>query len=128
MSQALRGKPLTVFGEGSQTRSFCYVEDLVDGIYRLLLSNEVLPVNVGNPSEMTVLEFARRILAVTGSDCEIVFRELPVDDPQVRQPDITKARTLLGWEPRIQLAEGLERTLVYFRQRLEAEGLARTER
>jgi dTDP-glucose 4,6-dehydratase len=119
MSQALRGEAVTVFGDGSQTRSFCYVDDLVEGIYRLLHSDEVLPTNIGNPSEMTILEFARTVVSLCGSGSEIVFEELPVDDPQVRQPDITKARKLLGWEPKIDLATGLERTLAYFKQRLE---------
>jgi len=124
MSQALRDEPITVFGDGSQTRSFCYVDDLIEGIYRLLQSDEVLPTNIGNPSEMTILEFAREILAVTGSKAEIVFRDLPVDDPKVRQPNIDKARAVLGWEPRVELREGLERTLSYFRGRL---GLAAEE-
>ncbi len=118
MSQALRGEPLTVFGDGSQTRSFCYVDDLVEGIFRLLASDEVEPVNIGNPSEMTILEFARAVIEVTGSNSEIVFRELPVDDPKVRQPDITRARERLGWEPRVSLREGLARTLEHFRERV----------
>ena len=120
MSQALAGEPLTVFGDGSQTRSFCYVDDLVEGIWRLLRSDEALPVNVGNPNEMTILEFARAVLEATGSSSQIVFKALPVDDPRVRQPDITKARTLLGWEPKVPLKEGLERTLAYFRGRVPA--------
>jgi dTDP-glucose 4,6-dehydratase len=118
MSQALRGEPVTVFGDGSQTRSFCYVDDLVEGIYRLLHSNEVLPVNIGNPTEMTILEFAKRIIALTGSRSGIVHKELPVDDPKIRQPDISKAKRLLGWEPRFDLDTGLARTLEYFRERL----------
>jgi dTDP-glucose 4,6-dehydratase len=118
MCQALRGEDLTAFGDGRQTRSFCYVSDLVDGIYRLMVSDVAEPVNVGNPVEMTILDFARDILAVTGSKSRIVFKELPVDDPKVRQPDITKARTLLGWEPRVGLKEGLTRTLAYFREKL----------
>ena len=121
MSQALRGEDVTVFGDGSQTRSFCYVDDLIEGIYRLLHSDEAEPTNIGNPSEMTILEFARTVVRLCGSGSEIVFKELPVDDPQVRQPDITKARKLLGWEPSIDLATGLERTLTYFKQRLEPE-------
>jgi dTDP-glucose 4,6-dehydratase len=118
MSQALRGEPLTVFGDGSQTRSFCYVDDLVEGIWRLLRSDEVYPVNVGNPGEMTILEFASRIKQLTGSPSPIVHRPLPEDDPKVRQPDISKARRILGWEPRYDLDEGLQRTLAYFRERL----------
>jgi dTDP-glucose 4,6-dehydratase len=125
MSQALKGEPVTVFGDGSQTRSFCYVDDLIEGIWRLLNSSEVLPVNIGNPSEMTILEFARRILAATGSKSEIVLKPLPVDDPKVRQPDISKAKRLLGWEPRFDLDRGLALTLDYFRERL---GLAERAR
>ena len=120
--QALRGEPLTVFGDGSQTRSFCYVTDLVDGILRLASSEESEPVNIGNPSEITILDFARAVIAVTGSRSEIAHRELPVDDPKVRQPDITKARNLLGWEPRVRLEEGLERCLPYFRDHVEGAG------
>ena len=112
---------MTVFGDGSQTRSFCYVSDLIDGIHRLLLSEETEPVNIGNPVELTVLEFARRIRELTGTRSEIVFRPLPRDDPKVRQPDITKARTRLGWEPRVSLAEGLPRTIAYFRTLLAAK-------
>jgi dTDP-glucose 4,6-dehydratase len=115
IAQALAGKPLTVFGDGSQTRSFCYYTDLIDGIYRLLTSDVDTPVNIGNPSEYSILEFARKILEITGSRSEIVFEELPVDDPKVRQPDISKARKLLGWEPRVPLDEGLRRTIDYFR-------------
>jgi len=115
ISQALAQEPMTVFGDGSQTRSFCYVSDLIDGIYRLLLSDETEPVNIGNPVELTVLEFARRIRELTGTTSEIVFRPLPRDDPKVRQPDITKARTRLGWEPKVSLDEGLPRTIEYFR-------------
>lgn len=115
ISQALAGDPMTVFGDGSQTRSFCYVSDLVDGIYRLLLSNEADPVNIGNPVELSVLKFAERIRALTGSRSEIVFKPLPVDDPKVRQPDITRAREKLGWSPRVDLEEGLRRTIDYFR-------------
>ena len=117
MSQALRGEDLTVFGDGSQTRSFCYVSDLVEGIWRLLHSDEVMPTNIGNPNEMTILEFAQKVLALTGSKSRIDFRPLPQDDPKVRQPDISKARKLLGWEPRVTLDEGLRRTLEYFRER-----------
>jgi dTDP-glucose 4,6-dehydratase len=115
MDQALRGEPMTVFGDGSQTRSFCYVSDLVDGLYRLMQSGERYPVNLGNPVEMTVLEFAERIRTMTGSRSEIVFRPLPQDDPKQRQPDIGKARALLGWEPRVHLDEGLRITASYFR-------------
>jgi dTDP-glucose 4,6-dehydratase len=115
ISQALAGEPLTVFGDGSQTRSFCYVSDLVDGVYRLLMSGETDPVNIGNPKELSVLDFARRIRALTGTKSEIVFKPLPVDDPKVRQPDITRARQILGWEPRVDLDEGLRRTIDYFR-------------
>jgi dTDP-glucose 4,6-dehydratase len=120
ISQSLKNEPLTVFGDGSQTRSFCYVSDLVDGIYRLLMSDEVNPTNIGNPTEMTVLQFAERIRALTGTSAPIEFRPLPVDDPKIRRPDITKARTLLGWEPRVPLDEGLQRTIAYFREREHA--------
>jgi dTDP-glucose 4,6-dehydratase len=119
--QALRGEDLSVFGDGSQTRSFCYVDDLVDGIYRLLESKEHDPVNIGNPHEMTVLEFAERILQLTGSSSRIAFKPLPVDDPKIRQPDITRARTLLGWEPKVELNHGLARTIEYFAGLLERE-------
>lgn len=118
ISQALRGEPLTVYGDGSQTRSFCYVDDLVEGIYRLLFSDEVEPVNLGNPQEMTILEFAETINRIIGNKAGIVFKPLPKDDPKVRQPDISKARRVLGWEPKISLEEGLERTIPYFRRRL----------
>ena len=123
MSQALLGKPLTVYGDGGQTRSFCYVSDLIDGIYRLLLSDAETPVNVGNPHEMTILQFAERIKALTQSSSPIVFEALPEDDPKTRQPDITLARTLLGWEPKVGLDEGLERTVAYFRQALDRQGV-----
>jgi dTDP-glucose 4,6-dehydratase len=115
ISQALRNEPLTVFGDGSQTRSFCYVSDLIDGIYRLLMSDEVQPTNIGNPSEMTVLQFAQVIQKLTGTNAPIEFRPLPEDDPKIRRPDITKARTILGWEPRVPLEEGIGRTIEYFR-------------
>jgi dTDP-glucose 4,6-dehydratase len=121
MSQALAGEPITVFGDGSQTRSFCYVEDLVDGIYRLLESNEVYPVNIGNPSEMTIRQFAEKVVELTGSRSTLTFHPLPEDDPKVRQPDITRARTILGWQPKVDLDTGLRRTLAYFKQRLERE-------
>ncbi len=120
--QALRRQPLTIYGDGSQTRSFCYVSDLIDGIVRLSKSAEHLPVNIGNPEEWTILECAREVLAVTGADMGIVFEPLPQDDPTRRRPDITKARTLLGWEPRVKLREGLERSLDYFRSCLAAAG------
>jgi dTDP-glucose 4,6-dehydratase len=115
IGQALAGEPMTVFGDGSQTRSFCYVSDLIEGIYRLLQSDAADPVNIGNPAELSVLEFARTIRDLTGTKSEIVFRPLPVDDPKVRQPDITKAKTLLGWGPVVKLEEGLKRTIDYFR-------------
>ena len=116
VQQALDGEPLTVYGDGSQTRSFCYVEDLVEGIYRLLQSDTSDPVNLGNPHEMTVLEFARTVIELTGSDSAIKNKELPVDDPKIRQPDISRAREILGWEPRVPLRTGLERTIRYFRE------------
>jgi len=122
MSQALRGENVTVYGDGTQTRSFCFVDDLVEGIWRLLNSKESLPVNIGNPTEMTILEFAKAVISLCGSRSKIIFEPLPVDDPKVRQPDITKARTLLGWEPKIELSVGLERTLAYFRRRLDLVG------
>jgi dTDP-glucose 4,6-dehydratase len=118
IDQALRGEPLTVYGDGSQTRSFCYVSDLVDGIYRLLNSGLNEPVNIGNPGEMTILEFARKIKEITGSDSEIVFEDLPVNDPRVRRPDISKAGKELGWGPRVSLEEGLGRTIDYFRKEM----------
>jgi dTDP-glucose 4,6-dehydratase len=120
MSQALRGEDVTVFGDGSQTRSFCYVDDLVEGLMRLLWSNENLPVNIGNPTEISIKEFAERVIELTGSRSKVVYRDLPVDDPKVRQPDITKARKLLGWEPKVDLASGLERTLSFFQERVGA--------
>jgi dTDP-glucose 4,6-dehydratase len=109
--QALANEPLTVFGDGSQTRSFCYVDDLIRGLVTLARSGEHLPVNIGNPGEYTLLELAQKVLEATGSSSEIVFEALPVDDPKVRQPDITRARQLLGWEPQVSLEEGLRRTL-----------------
>jgi len=121
MSQALRGEPITVFGDGSQTRSFCYVSDLVDGIFRLLESSEHLPTNIGNPAEMTILEFARAVVELTGSRSEIVFQPLPEDDPKVRQPDITKARRVLGWEPQVSLHDGLRSTLAYFEEHIDGD-------
>jgi dTDP-glucose 4,6-dehydratase len=115
ISQALRNEPLTVFGDGSQTRSFCYYSDLIEGIYRLLMSDEVQPTNIGNPSEMTVLQFAQEIKRLTGTSAPIEFRPLPEDDPKIRRPDITKAREILQWEPRVPLEEGLSKTIDYFR-------------
>jgi dTDP-glucose 4,6-dehydratase len=115
IGQALRGEDLTVFGDGSQTRSFCYVDDLVEGICRLLLSDYVSPVNIGNPTEISLLDFAKEILALTGSSRQIVFKPLPVDDPKQRQPDITKARNLLGWSPQVSRSEGLRITYDYFK-------------
>src|SRR5690606_1953458 len=119
MSQALRGEPLTVFGNGSQTRSFCFVDDLVEGIYRLLLSDYFLPVNIGNPEEISLRDFAEEIIALTGSSSSIVYHPLPEDDPKQRRPDISKARTLLDWEPVISRTEGLKKTLEYFRNALD---------
>jgi len=118
LGQALRGEDVTVFGDGSQTRSLCYVSDLVDGIVRLMASDLDDPVNIGNPHEMTIRQLAEGIIALTGSQSRIVLRPLPVDDPKVRQPDITRARTLLGWQPRVGLDEGLRVTLAYFRTKL----------
>jgi len=115
IQQALAGEPLSVFGDGSQTRSFCYVDDLVEGIWRLLNCDTGEPVNLGNPAEMTVLEFARRILELTGSRSEIAYEPLPTDDPKIRQPDISRAREILGWEPAVPLDRGLERTIEYFK-------------
>jgi len=115
MSQALRGEDVTIFGSGQQTRSFCYVSDLVDGIVRLMESKENDPVNIGNPHEMTIADIARTIIRMTGSKSQIVYRPLPEDDPKVRQPDITRARTILGWQPKVSLEEGLTKTLDYFR-------------
>jgi dTDP-glucose 4,6-dehydratase len=124
MGQVLRGEPMTVFGDGSQTRSFCYVDDLIEGIIRLLHSGEKEPVNIGNPAEMTILQFATAVKDLTGSRSEVIFKPLPEDDPKVRQPDITKARTRLGWEPRIDLDQGLRKTVEYFRQRIAESGVS----
>ena len=118
MTQALTGAPLTVFGDGSQTRSFQYISDLVDGVWLLMERGGFEPVNIGNPQEMTLLELAKRIIRLAGSRSEIVFRPLPEDDPKVRQPDITRARTLLGWQPRVDTDEGLALTLAWFRRRI----------
>ncbi|PAW85420.1 MAG: NAD-dependent dehydratase [Pedosphaera sp. Tous-C6FEB] len=118
VSQALRGEPITVFGDGKQTRSFCYCSDLIEGIYRLMMSEDPLPVNIGNPHEMTMLEFAREIIAATGSKSKIIHKPLPVDDPKQRKPDITRARKLLKWEPKVELTEGLARTIEFFRRKV----------
>ncbi|MFN4259096.1 MAG: UDP-glucuronic acid decarboxylase family protein [Gemmataceae bacterium] len=121
IGQALRGEPLTVYGDGSQTRSFCYVSDLVEGIYRLLFADFHEPVNLGNPGEVTVLQFAEEIKELTGSVSPILFRPLPQDDPRVRRPDISRARQLLGWEPQVDRRDGLRRTLAYFRAKLHSD-------
>jgi dTDP-glucose 4,6-dehydratase len=115
IGQALRGEDLTVFGDGSQTRSFCYVDDLIEGIYRLLLSDYDMPVNIGNPSEISLLDFAKEVLELTGNNVKIVFKPLPADDPKQRQPDITKAMNILGWEPKMGRKEGLQKTYNYFK-------------
>lgn len=121
ISQALRGESLTVFGSGNQTRSFCYISDLVEGVYRLMISNYNQPVNLGNPVEMTILEMARAVLAMTGSNSEIEFKPLPVDDPKVRQPNIERARTILGWSPVVDLNQGLGDTIEYFKKKLQKD-------
>ena len=119
MSQALRGEDVTVFGDGSQTRSVCYVLDLIDGIYKLMMSDYKLPMNIGNPDEISMLQLAKEIIELTGSKSRIIFKELPQDDPKIRQPDITKAREILGWNPRVSRTEGLRKTLEYFKSALE---------
>jgi len=124
IDQALHGEPMTVFGDGSQTRSFCYVRDLVDGLYRLTLSDERFPVNLGNPQELTILEFAERIRRLTGTTAQLDFKPLPQDDPKRRQPNIGKARKILGWEPKVSLEDGLKETIAYF-QNLPSPVLAR---
>jgi dTDP-glucose 4,6-dehydratase len=124
IDQAIQGKPLTVFGDGSQTRSFCYVDDLVDGLYRLMFSDERYPVNLGNPQEMTILEFAERIRRITGASAPLEFQPLPEDDPKQRRPDIAKAKRVLGWEPKVGLEDGLRQTIEYF-QRLSSPVAAR---
>ncbi|MBX9601147.1 MAG: SDR family oxidoreductase [Bryobacteraceae bacterium] len=124
LDQALRGQPLTVYGDGSQTRSFCYVADLVEGLVRLAHSEERYPVNLGNPQELTILEFAERIRTLVGMDLPLVFEPLPQDDPRQRQPDITKARDILGWSPQVSLEEGLQETVEYFRGVIELAGTA----
>ncbi|MBG88278.1 MAG: NAD-dependent dehydratase [Verrucomicrobiales bacterium] len=120
VSQALEGKPITVFGDGSQTRSFCYCSDLIDGIYRLMMSDYDLPVNIGNPNEMTILEFAQEIIRATSSKSRIIRKPLPTDDPKQRKPDITRAKSILKWRPKVKLADGLERTIDYFKRRIES--------
>ena len=124
MMQALRGEPLTIYGDGSQTRSFCYCSDLIDGIVRLAKSDEHLPTNIGNPVEWTILECAKEVQSLIGSQSEILFQPLPQDDPKQRKPDITKARTLLGWEPKVPLREGLAKSLDYFKECVAKEGKA----
>ncbi|MDB4534119.1 SDR family oxidoreductase [Vicingaceae bacterium] len=126
IGQALRGEDLTVFGKGNQTRSFCYVDDLVEGIYRLLLSDYALPVNIGNPDEITILDFCKEIIKLTGTNQKIIYKDLPVNDPMQRQPEITKARELLGWEPKVNRAEGLKITYEYFKN-LTKEELTKVE-
>ena len=126
MGQALRGEDLTVFGDGSQTRSFCFVDDEIEGIYRLLMSNYSLPVNIGNPHEITIKEFAEEIINLTGTDQKIIYKPLPQDDPMQRQPDISKAKEILGWEPKVSRKEGMKKTWDYFKT-LTSEELRRTE-
>ncbi|HWP81079.1 MAG TPA: UDP-glucuronic acid decarboxylase family protein [Bacteroidota bacterium] len=128
MSQALKNEDVTVFGDGSQTRSVCYVSDLIDGIYRLMMSNYDQPVNVGNPEEISMLELAKEIITLTGSKSKIVFKELPQDDPKIRQPDISRAREILGWEPRVSRSVGLERTMKYFMQALNISDTSKVAR
>ena len=118
VSQALENKPVTVFGDGSQTRSFCYCSDLIEGIYRLMMCDSPLPVNIGNPRELSMLEFAKVIIAAVGSKSKIVFKPLPQDDPKLRQPDITRARAVLKWEPKVELAEGMATTIAYFKTKV----------
>ncbi len=118
IGQALTGQPLTIFGDGSQTRSFCYVSDLIDGIFRLMMSQFHEPVNIGNPREMTIRQFAEEILRITGAACQIEHKPLPVDDPKVRQPDITRAKEVLGWEPKIDFDKGIRETIEFFRGRV----------
>jgi dTDP-glucose 4,6-dehydratase len=120
IAQALRGEPLTVYGQGEQTRSFCFVSDLVEGIYRLLISDEAEPVNIGNPREMSILDFAKMICRLVDTQAEVTFKELPVDDPRTRQPDISKARRCLNWEPQVELETGLKTTIDFFKNRVQA--------
>jgi dTDP-glucose 4,6-dehydratase len=119
IGQALTGVPLTIFGDGSQTRSFCYCSDLIDGIHRLSRSDFHEPVNIGNPREMTIKQFAEEIIRITGTKSEIEYRPLPVDDPKVRQPDITRARSVLGWEPKVEFEQGIRETIDFFRTRIK---------
>jgi dTDP-glucose 4,6-dehydratase len=119
IGQALNNQPLTIFGDGSQTRSFCYVSDLIDGIFKLAMSDFHEPVNVGNPREMTIKQFADEIIRITGTKSTIEYKPLPVDDPKVRQPDISRAKEALGWEPRVGFEEGIKRTIGYFRESLK---------
>lgn len=116
--QALRGEDITVFGDGSQTRSFCYVDDLIEGIFRLLMSDEVNPVNIGNPAEISILDFAKEVIELTGSKSKIIFKDLPQDDPKVRKPNIDKAKEVLGWEPQVDRRDGLAKTIEYFKTQL----------
>jgi dTDP-glucose 4,6-dehydratase len=118
VSQAIKNKPVTVFGEGNQTRSFCYVSDLIEGIYRLMMSDYNLPVNIGNPTELTMLQFAEEIIRTTKSKSKIVFKPLPQDDPKQRKPDISKAKRILRWAPKVSLTEGLTRTIAYFSKKV----------
>jgi dTDP-glucose 4,6-dehydratase len=118
ISQALKNKPITVFGDGTQTRSFCYVSDLIEGIYRLMMSDYHLPMNIGNPTELTMLQFAEEIIEATGSRSRIVFKPLPQDDPKQRRPDISKAKRHLKWNPKVALAEGLKKTIAYFQEKI----------
>jgi dTDP-glucose 4,6-dehydratase len=127
MMQALQDEPITIYGDGTQTRSFCYVSDLIEGILRLSRSHEHLPLNIGNPDEWTILECAREILAVTGAKSRILFEPLPQDDPTRRRPDITRAKEILSWEPKIKLRHGLEKSLEYFRSCVRQSGVARID-
>ena len=119
VSQALRGEPITIYGQGTQTRSFCYCSDLIEGIYRLMMSEEIYPVNIGNPTELTILDFAREIIALTGAKSQLIHMELPIDDPKQRRPDISRAKHLLNWEPQISLREGLEKTIQWFAEEIQ---------
>jgi dTDP-glucose 4,6-dehydratase len=119
IGQALSGQPLTVFGDGSQTRSFCYVSDLIEGIFRLAMSNFHEPVNIGNPREMTIKQFGNEIIRLTGAKSTIEYKPLPVDDPKVRQPDISRAKEILGWQPKVDFEEGIKETIDYFRKSLK---------
>ena len=127
VSQALENKPVTVFGDGSQTRSFCYCSDLIEGIYRLMMCDSPLPVNIGNPRELSMLEFAKVIIAAVGSKSKIVFKPLPQDDPKLRQPDITRARAVLKWEPKVELAEGMATTIAYFKTKVSQRNSPRSK-